>query len=169
MFSVDKVGNRPLKTIKCLAFLICPTLVPSLGGTSLICHLSGPLQSPKVSKNTIKITSFCHAVFLMSKEANSLLKTIKCPIPSPICHPRGPSEPQSSHEYHISHRKCIISQQVNSLLPARWYLMTVWSLLFGLTTLGLYDQHSALHCKAFQGLFGLFLSTRSGRFFFFPN
>ena len=78
VFLVRKEGNNPLKTIKCLVFLICPTLVPSLGGASLICHLSGPPQSPKVSKNTIKITSFCHAVILMSKEANSLLKAIKC-------------------------------------------------------------------------------------------
>ena len=78
VFLVRKEGNSPLKTIKCLVFLICPTLVPSLGGASLICHLSGPPQSPKVSKNTIKITSFCHAVILMSKEANSLLKAIKC-------------------------------------------------------------------------------------------
>ena len=42
VFLVRKEGNSPLKTIKCLVFLICPTLVPSLGGTSLICHLSGP-------------------------------------------------------------------------------------------------------------------------------
>ena len=41
--------------------------------------------------------------------------------------------------YHLCHRKRIICQQVDLLWRARWCLMTKWSLVFGLTFLGLND------------------------------
>ena len=90
VFLVGKEGNSPLKTIKCIVFLICPTPLPSWGGASPIRHPRGPSQSTRATNNTTKITRFGLAVFLVGKEGNSPLKTIKykvfliCPLtPSP--------------------------------------------------------------------------------------
>ena len=49
-----------------------------------------------------------------------------------------------AHIYHLSQRKRIICQQVDLLLRSRWYVITKWSLVLCLTSLGLNDLlHSA--------------------------
>ena len=75
---MGKEGISPFYSMECEVFLICSTPSLSWGCASPICHPMVPLQRPKATKNTTKITKFGLPIFFVSKEKNSPLKTIKC-------------------------------------------------------------------------------------------
>ena len=95
-------GENHLKSITCSVLLIFITSFPSWGSASPIHHPRAPIQSPKMTKNAIKITRSCLAGLFIGNEGNNYLETITCqvflifPTPSPswcgtspIHHPRG--------------------------------------------------------------------------------
>ena len=93
---MGKEGNRHMKSITCSVLLISPTSSPSWDGTSLIHHPRAPFQSPKVTKNAVKITRSRFAGLFIGEEGNYYLKSITysvfmiClngPFPGVVHHP----------------------------------------------------------------------------------
>ena len=108
-----KEGNSHLKSITCSILLIFTTSFPSWVGASPVHHPRAPLQSPKMTKNAIKITRSCLAGLFMGKEGNNCLESITCSVflicptqslswdgTPPIHHHRGSSKPQSDQKCH---------------------------------------------------------------------
>ena len=69
---MGKEGNSHMKSITCSVLLISPTSSPFWNGTLLIHHPRAPFQSPKVTKNAIKLTRSRFAGLFLGKEAWTL-------------------------------------------------------------------------------------------------
>ena len=107
--SISKEGYSPLKNRIYHILRSHPTLSACWGGTSPICHPTGPHQSHKHTKNTTEVTRFSLVVFFLGKEEYSPLQNRICHIldshptlsacwggTSPICHPTGPHQSHKS-------------------------------------------------------------------------
>ena len=74
LFFLGKEGYSPLKNRIYHILGSHPTLSACWGGTSPICHPTGPHQSHKYTKNTTEVTRFSLVLYFLGKEGYSPLK-----------------------------------------------------------------------------------------------
>ena len=97
---MGKKGISQMKSITCLVLLNSPTSSPSWGSTLPIHHPRAPFQSPKVTKNSFKLTRSCLAGLFIGKEGDNYLKSVTCSV-FLICPTPCPSWGGTSPIHHL--------------------------------------------------------------------
>ena len=77
---MSKEENSHFKTINCLAFLLCLTILPFWFRSSPMRQPMGPLQSPILTENTTKTTWFGWPFFLWAKGRTASLSDLSYPV-----------------------------------------------------------------------------------------